>query len=608
MSLRLSLRSQTSTTERNRFKEKLTMHGNIDALRRKPVPKSVTDPVFDIDNLFSALALSLEDIHASAEKTVRDHIAKLRDSNAGPIWMGSRAGAERWLSEGQRFVTDFTCPFCAQYIAGNELIGAYKTYFNDAYNELKHSISTLQNTVARTTDESVLESIAQQVEVASSEATGWAGRVDTPTITFDSETFGTALKSLRATCLGLIETKLGNVAEATGNANEKAMCLETWQVVLDTVRAANSEIHKAADSIEEYKRGLSGESISSLESELLRLEATKRRYSPSVVALFGELTTARTEQEVANGKRAEAREGLDALMSQLLTQYESALNKILRKFGAAFEIEGFGGNFRGSGPRSEYGIRLRGKSVPLEGGPPSFSTALSEGDKRTLAFAFFIASALDSPNLAHQVVVIDDPMCSLDINRRQSTKQYLKEIHSKSEQLILLAHDAYFLRDFRNDLQRKNPTVEISIFRLKAVHDNYTDFDDFDIDRECESTYSKNHRILREFEAGQSVDPESVMRAIRPMLEGYLHRRFPGHLQKGVLFGSCIVAIEQASSSSPIRHAKNLVGELREINDFVGQFHHDDNPDAQSDKPTDAELREHVSRAFYVVHRGEPRP
>ncbi len=54
----------------------------------------------------------------------------------------------------------------------------------------------------------------------------------------------------------------------------------------------------------------------------------------------------------------------------------------------------------------------------------------------------------------------------------------------------MLAHDAYFLRDFRNDLLRKDSSIAIGIFRLKAIHNSYTNFDVFDIDRECESPYS----------------------------------------------------------------------------------------------------------------------
>ncbi len=122
---------------------------NIETLRQQSVPKTVTEPPFNIDNLFSTLALSLENIHASADNTVREHISTLRRSKSEESAGG--ANAERWLSEGQQFVTDSTCPFCAQDVSGNDLIQAYKTHFNEAYNDLKDAIAELKATTERAT-------------------------------------------------------------------------------------------------------------------------------------------------------------------------------------------------------------------------------------------------------------------------------------------------------------------------------------------------------------------------------------------------------------------------------------------------------------------------
>jgi wobble nucleotide-excising tRNase len=79
-------------------------------------------------------------------------------------------------------------------------------------------------------------------------------------------------------------------------------------------------------------------------------------------------------------------------------------------------------NFMGSAPQSEFVIGLRQQSVPLKSpNGPDFDSALSEGDKRTLAFAFFAAQLLDDPQIANLIVMIDDPMSSMDANRRATT-------------------------------------------------------------------------------------------------------------------------------------------------------------------------------------------
>jgi wobble nucleotide-excising tRNase len=309
---------------------------------------------------------------------------------------------------------------------------------------------------------------------------------------------------------------------------------------------------------------------------------------------------------VATNAKQTARATLDGLMTTTLAKYQTTINSILKNFGAAFSIKGMSANFRGNAPRSEYELLLRGKDISLEGGPPSFSTALSEGDKRTLAFAFFIASTLEDAKLATRIVVIDDPMSSLDINRKHHTRTVLKKIHSKAQQLIVLAHDPYFLRDLRDALRKEDSTAQIAMFQMAAVQNNYTSFAKLDIDKECESPYSRNHRLLTEYAGGTGGDLKVVAEAIRPMLEGYMHRRFPGLLPKDAIFGRIVALIRDAIPPNPLCYAQNLVDELNQINDYAGQFHHDPNTAGGTVAVTGTELKTFVERALGVVHKGAP--
>jgi hypothetical protein len=89
------------------------------------------------------------------------------------------------------------------------------------------------------------------------------------------------------------------------------------------------------------------------------------------------------------------------------------------------------------------------------------------------------------------------------------------------------------------------------------------------------------------------------------MLEGYLHRRFPGLVPKSLLFGQVVKQIGDALAPSRLVHAQNLVTELNEINEYAGQFHHDTNPGADTVAVVAPELKTYVTRALHVVHRGE---
>jgi wobble nucleotide-excising tRNase len=109
---------------------------------------------------------------------------------------------------------------------------------------------------------------------------------------------------------------------------------------------------------------------------------------------------------------------------------------------------------------------MRGANIALSGGVPDFKTSLSEGDKRTLAFAFFIASTESTPDLANKIIIIDDPMCSFDLNRKQQTRTVLKRLFNSSKQLVIIAHDIHFLRSLRDDLIR----VIFHLITLSFLH------------------------------------------------------------------------------------------------------------------------------------------
>lgn len=89
----------------------------------------------------------------------------------------------------------------------------------------------------------------------------------------------------------------------------------------------------------------------------------------------------------------------------------------LNRLGAQFAIEPFSTNYMGQAPRVDDKRALRGRSVTLSGAPRNFADALSEGDKRCLAFSFFATSVLRDEQSAEKIVVIDDPVSSLDRSR-----------------------------------------------------------------------------------------------------------------------------------------------------------------------------------------------
>ena len=568
--------------------------GNLNAISAKAVPSIVPEPTFDLAPVFSVLWTSLKDVHADAEKVIKEHLGKL----------GNNA-AEGWISQGLLFGDGKSCPYCDQKIEGNDLIKAYQTHFNAAYGELKTKVMALNAVVSAATSQTRISAIVQSVATATARAAAWADQVSTGSFAFDPEQASKALKELEDFLSELVRQKQRAPADAVGSPEDMVKAEQLWDAVLTPLKEVNAAIKAAVDLISNYKGKLATANTATLQEQVLQLQSAKRRHQQVVVDLIAKLDIARKAAHKSEVVKKAEREKLDTLMKATLSKYEKSINTLLTNFGASFSIEGMGANFRGGAARSEYGLLLRGKTVALEGGPPSFATALSEGDKRTLAFAFFVASTLDDAKLSTRTVVVDDPMCSLDANRKQHTKTVLKRLHAGAAQLVVLAHDPYFLRDLRDTLLKADQTAPISLFQLVLAANDYTSFGSFDIDKECESAYFQHHRVLNEFCNGVPGDSRSVAKAVRPMLEGYLHRRFPGLVPKALLFGQVVIQIRDAGAPSPLVHAQNLVIELNEINDYAGQFHHDTNSGADTVVVVAPELKTYVTRALHVVHRGE---
>lgn len=572
--------------------ERVVEAQNIGLIQAKALPKKLDEPAFDVTHIFRIFESSLADIDLAAEQRVKQHL----DSHAKP-------NLERWISDGHSYGETESCPYCDQPLQGVELIQAYRSYFNEDYNELKASVADLARLISNAAPEAIVERLQASFATASATIDGWQEHVEIPPPEFDREAANEKLAVIRERLDALRLTKEANLLESVGPDDAKNELLGIWAEIVGIIKSCNNGIDDAVNLITAYKASLASVNLDDLRQAINGLEMAKTRHRQDVLDLLSQLDAALAQEVATKAEKQTKKDALNAIMQTTLKRYKGRINQLLSAFGAQFSIPNIDFNYRG-GLRSNYNLHMRGANIESAGGIPDFKTSLSESDKRTLAFAFFVASVESDADLANRVLVIDDPMCSLDLNRKQQTRLILKRVHDNCEQLIVLVHDIHFMRGLRDEILRTSPPQEIACVKLKTVANRYSNFDQIDIDKECESAYFKCHRVLGEYLSGEAQSSMEVARSIRPMLEGYLHRRFPGLINSGLLFGQVIDAIKNASQGSPLVHAQNITDELTGINSYAGQFHHDTNPSADQVQIIDGELRQFVERAINVVHAG----
>jgi wobble nucleotide-excising tRNase len=189
-----------------------------------------------------------------------------------------------------------------------------------------------------------------------------------------------------------------------------------------------------------------------------------------------------------------------------------------------------------------YALTRAGKSV----------SHLSEGERTAIAFLYFLKSLQDRAfDLANGVVVIDDPVSSLDANALFSAFGYMKERTKSCGQLFVLTHNFGFFREVRNWFrflpdQRKKPERRPARFFLLSANSDATGERAARIgplDPLLEDYESEYHYLFRRvYDEAKRADGQSSLEhhysmpnIARRLIESFLAFRYPdcpGSLQK----------------------------------------------------------------------------
>lgn len=582
--------------DRKALQARLAAANNNAAIQAKVSPTQVPAPQFKADQLFQILNTTITDIATNAESLVKNHLAK-----------SSAPGFEHWISQGSQYELGKECPYCGADASQSALIGAYQAHFNEEYKQLKAKTSGLEAQANQRLGDAVVDSLEQRFNTAQAQISGWADHLHLEPVSFNAEGMKKNLSDLRELIVPLARNKSLSPLEAVGTEADMVAAEAIWADAISHVVAANALISAACSKIEAFKQSVGGESSAAVSSQLARLNASVYRHSPPGVAELLELDDLTSQSKALSKTKEATRASLDSLMASNLATYMEEINRLLSEFGAQISIDNFTAGYRGAGgaPRSNYGIRVRGEPINLTGTEgTAFGNSLSEGDKRALAFAFFIARLRADPNLAQRIVVIDDPMCSLDRRRKSSTLRTLKTLAKQCTQLIVLAHDPFFLRELEEGLL-KSPfkTLGRAGFKVDATSGNFSDFSALDLAQECKGAYQHNLETVLTF-LSTGAGAAQAAPALRLVVEGSLHRQFPSLIARGMMLGQCISYVTDAPATSPLARLKPFKEELYAINEYASQFHHTEGePAADVTNLDSGELRAFCERAVAFVFR-----
>ncbi|MBR7986162.1 AAA family ATPase [Burkholderia cenocepacia] len=576
--------------------KQLNEAGSIQQILGRHGFRKMTGTVYNFNDIRSIVESHFERLQEDAEAVVR----KQFDAHLGN-------DTEKWVNEGLRHKPEEHCPFCGQETVGLPLLEAYKSYFNQAYRAHLHRVASLRMMVDQQVGQDLVPEWRAATDFNIGVQDGWSGILPLEIPVFDMDAARKAIGEARALVDSVVEEKAASPLEAID-----AGPLEKAETILNAVMADvakyNGAIQALNEAIENYKKGLAQVDIAALRQQRRIIELRMIRNAPEVVQHLASRTEAENERKEAERKKDAARKTLDQHMATSLATFQTAINARLQDFGAPFSIRELKPNYMGGGvPRSEYVLEVRGASVPV--GPTSgdaltFHTVLSEGDKRTLAFAFFLARLFADPKRSEAVVVLDDVFTSLDLHRRLKTVEAALAMSRECEQVIALGHDAYFLRDIRKRVAKDG--CDVVELELRRGPGNFTVIGQFNLDEFCASPYYKRYRLVDTYVTGaEQVNMLEVAQALRPLVEGHLHRCFLGRFAEGKTVGAMIQLIKDAQPDNPINVLQPLVQDLHTFNEYAAMFHHDTSGGNVRTDVNDSELLYFASAALSLIRTGK---
>ena len=543
------------------------------------------------NNFTEILATTLADVSADAESKIHTHITS----------HGMKEEGMKWLNDGLSYTVSDNCPYCDRDgLSTIPLVKAYKQLFSEAYTTLRKSILTLEADVEQKLGATSWAGIERDAATNTATLEFWSQFMMLALPTLDLPTLAKAREYLYATSMALIQQKKANPIEDINTSVDFRAAYKHFTEVFGGFAAYQAAVIDGNRLIKVKKDETATADAAALQHLLQELRLTELRGDETVKPLCKNYMDLKAAKLKLGGDKAAAKTALDDYSDSTIANYQTAINDLLVGFGAGFTLTNSKKSYVGGTATSSYQILINDHPVELGDGTtplgkPCFRTALSAGDKSTLALAFFLAQLDHDQNKAAKIVVFDDPFNSQDRSRRERTAELLKKYGSECTQLLLLSHDPHFL----GLVYKKLPSAQTHCVQLSRAANNTSSIEEWDIDKETKAEYFKDHAEMSAYSINGTTDLKGIVVRIRPVMEGYLRHRFPGHFQDTHWLGDMISVVRGVGNDHPMFPA---LDELTAINEYSKKFHHDQNP-GKADHETidDGELQSYVKRTLAVA-------
>jgi wobble nucleotide-excising tRNase len=580
-----------ATAERN-----LAAARSADVIRQQAAFLPLTLPGFDVDAMNALLGRTLPDLEAEAAARVRAHLRNL--GRGGETWVSDGMGRIAGASQGNDHEV---CPFCAQDLAGSPLIQHYQAYFSEAYDGLKSAITQTGQGINTTHGGEVPAAFERAVRVAAQGRTFWNAFTDVPEVEVDTAAVLRAWTAARDSVLTALRAKAAAPLEFMAISPETIALIEVYDAHRADISALSISLQGSNAPIAVVKEQAANADVAARTADLMRLQAVRARHSEPLSGLCTDYLTEKAAKTATEALRTQARAALDNYRQNIFPAYEAAINTYLQRFNAGFRLAAVSPvNTRG-GSSCSYNVVINNVSVALTADAgPAFRNTLSAGDRNTLALAFFFASLDQDPQLEQKILVIDDPMTSLDEHRSLTTVQEMRRMQARVSQVIVLSHSKPFLCQLWEGAD--TAARQAMLIRRDGVGSTLAVWD---VNNDCITEHDRRHGLVAAYL--QAADPaieRGVAAALRHILEAFMRVAYPATFPPGMLLGPFLGICQQRVGLQNEILSQADVDELRATLAYANRFHHDTNAAYETEAINDQELAHFSERVLAFARRG----
>jgi len=485
----------------------------------------------EFESLKNDLQLTTEAIQDSALKKVfEDHCQELSENKLD--------SPEKWLREGFNYLKEnqksendniISCPFCQQEINDSiEIIKAYTLQFNEEFNSLLERIQNHLTNLESINISSIIQAVSTQCNLNTERINSWsqhlANTIPIPNTSLipDEDNIKTPFETLHS----LVKRKFQNPSSSVEIAEVESF-ETTLQNFEDNRTNYNREVIAYNNEITTLRSSI--QSVEQAQNEVEMLRRIENRFLPSIDTLCNQLNTERQRLRNLETTYTQLSQQQQTVATTFFTNYRDQVNDYLdRVFDTDFrivEVINIPPQGRATQSKINYKLTIDGQDISFDPNQPfSIKDCLSEGDKSTLALAFFLAKLNVDPNIQNKVVVFDDPLSSLDTNRRTFTLGVLRNLLPNIGQLIVLSHNEYFLYELIRDIPQ---TDKKSLRITEDFANSNSRLEICDLSLLVQNDYFKHLDALENFRRNPiHTMKDTVLGWLRNVLEAHLRFKF----------------------------------------------------------------------------------